>query len=272
MKIFTSNFLKIVAFVTMVIDHFAFYFNYLLNEETYTLLRIIGRISMPIFAFLIVEGFSHTKNLKKYFFRLITFAAITQISLFILDKIIYKYNPQVCYNVSNNLNILFSFAISIISLWCIRNIICKFRDVAKIENRKSINKIVISIFVYAATILAVSILFSIFDFDYEIRAYLLVLLIYIINIFMVMLDKNNIIKNKDALLYFKYILYLVLFIGIFSQITNYTIFANFSLFFIYLYNGKRGRSSKVIKYLFYISFCLQHIILYSISAILYNLV
>lgn len=271
MKIFTSNFLKIVAFVTMIIDHFAFYFNYLLSDEIYTLLRIVGRISMPIFAFLIVEGFSHTKSIKKYFSRLFTFATITQISLFILDKIIYRYNPQVCYNVSYNLNILFSFAMSIISLWCIKNIICKFKDIAKIENKNSITKNIVSIFSYTATILIISTLFVIFDFDYGIRAYLLILFIYLINVFIEMLDKNSIVKNKNVLVFFKYILYLFLFISIFSQVTNYTIFANFSLFFIYLYNGKKGNGGKVAKYLFYISFCLQHIILYSISAILYGL-
>ena len=61
----TSNDLKIVAIITMLIDHIGYYLYPNLNLETYVAFRIIGRISMPIFAFLIVQGFLHTKNIKK---------------------------------------------------------------------------------------------------------------------------------------------------------------------------------------------------------------
>ena len=67
-------FLKIVAIVTMIIDHSGYlikggvsYFNY------------IGRLAFPIFAFQISQGYIHTKNLKKYITRLALFAVISQI-------------------------------------------------------------------------------------------------------------------------------------------------------------------------------------------------
>lgn len=41
--------------------------------------RTIGRIAFPIFAFLIVEGFFHTKSLKKYIMRLSVFALIAEL-------------------------------------------------------------------------------------------------------------------------------------------------------------------------------------------------
>lgn len=66
--------LKIIALTTMIIDHIgAFLF------PQYIIFRVIGRISFPIFAFLIVEGFYHTSDLKKYMMRLASFAIISEV-------------------------------------------------------------------------------------------------------------------------------------------------------------------------------------------------
>ena len=42
-------------------------------------LTCVGRIALPIFAFLIVEGYFHTRDLKKYFVRMLLFAVISEI-------------------------------------------------------------------------------------------------------------------------------------------------------------------------------------------------
>ena len=47
------------------------------------ILRVIGRLSFPIFAFTLNEGYVHTRNLKKYLLRLFCFAVVIQ-GLFIL--------------------------------------------------------------------------------------------------------------------------------------------------------------------------------------------
>jgi hypothetical protein len=70
---FTS---KCIALSTMAIDHIG---AVLLPSPKYLLLRLIGRISFPIFCFLIVEGYYRTKNLKKYILRLFAFALISEI-------------------------------------------------------------------------------------------------------------------------------------------------------------------------------------------------
>ena len=80
----SSNILKIVAIIIMVIDHIAAYMYRDFNQDVYYVLRSIGRIAMPIFAYLLVQGFFYTKNLKKYIFRVFILATITQICLFIL--------------------------------------------------------------------------------------------------------------------------------------------------------------------------------------------
>jgi len=66
--------LKIIACILMAIDHIGV----IIYPES-DLYRIIGRLSFPIFAFLLTEGYIYSKNLKKYFIRLFIFAIIPQI-------------------------------------------------------------------------------------------------------------------------------------------------------------------------------------------------
>lgn len=85
-RILSGSHLKLMAVITMLIDHaalmFAFYLRQPLFGTSYTvyfLLRKVGRLAFPIFCFLLAEGFAHTKNRVKYGLNLLIFAVISEI-------------------------------------------------------------------------------------------------------------------------------------------------------------------------------------------------
>ena len=76
--------LKIIAVLSMVIDHCAYF---LMEHDTplYGVMRCFGRIAFPVFAFLIAEGFAHTRNRARYFITILGFAIISEIPWFLLN-------------------------------------------------------------------------------------------------------------------------------------------------------------------------------------------
>ncbi|MGI6392638.1 MAG: TraX family protein [Candidatus Izemoplasmatales bacterium] len=74
--------LKIIALITMTIDHIGLY---LLPADTilYTICRCIGRVAFPLFSFMVAEGFHHSHNVKKYFLRLFGYCLIIEIGVLI---------------------------------------------------------------------------------------------------------------------------------------------------------------------------------------------
>lgn len=88
MKGVSGSTLKMIAIITMLIDHIgaAVLARLLIigqggqmTYQIYLVLRTIGRIAFPIFCFLLVEGFEHTKDRRKYALRLIGFALISEV-------------------------------------------------------------------------------------------------------------------------------------------------------------------------------------------------
>lgn len=73
-RIIPQEVLKIIACVTMLIDHFgAAIVPYLAIDnmvDVYYTCHIIGRVAFPIYCFLLCEGMRHTKNAGKYILRL----------------------------------------------------------------------------------------------------------------------------------------------------------------------------------------------------------
>ena len=76
--------LKVIAVVSMVIDHCAYF---LMKSDTmqYEVMRCVGRIAFPVFAFLIVEGFLHTRNRMRYLLTLLCFAVVSEVPWYLLN-------------------------------------------------------------------------------------------------------------------------------------------------------------------------------------------
>lgn len=73
--------IKLLALVTMVIDHSAYYLygSRLIGHGLYFAMRTAGRIAFPLYAFLLVNGFEKTSDRGKYLSRLVLFAAVSQL-------------------------------------------------------------------------------------------------------------------------------------------------------------------------------------------------
>ena len=82
-RFLSGSALKVIAVVSMTIDHIAYYIldQQLGMDDTwiYEVMRCIGRLAFPIFAFLIVEGYHHTRHIGKYMLALLVTAIVAEI-------------------------------------------------------------------------------------------------------------------------------------------------------------------------------------------------
>lgn len=113
--------LKIIALVIMLIDHVGAVivqrtmwmpgFDHDFWNLLYMPLRYIGRLAFPIFCFLLVEGYVHTSDIRKYIRRILLFAVVSEIpfNLAITGKV-FDLNYQ---------NVFFELAWGIGAMHCL---------------------------------------------------------------------------------------------------------------------------------------------------------
>jgi hypothetical protein len=137
-----NDLLKLIAIITMVIDHMGYMG--IIPQEHYYLSRTIGRIAFPIFAYYIALGFQRTSNLKKYISRIAGFALISQIP--------YSFfNPELEFHPLH-LNIMFTLLIGLIALLFLERLISSFKEFNSYHHANNL----LSLLVYfILTILAV---------------------------------------------------------------------------------------------------------------------
>lgn len=92
-----------IACFTMILDHI----KYGIPQTDNFITEYLGRISYPLFAFLIVEGYVHTSDLKKYYKRLFIFAIISQIPFMLFRTLVGEWKM---------LNIMFTLLLGLLSI------------------------------------------------------------------------------------------------------------------------------------------------------------
>jgi hypothetical protein len=111
--------LKWIAVATMTVDHVGAIF-----YPNYVVLRIIGRISFPLFSYLAALGIETTRNVKKYFIRLLLFGLVSQVPFYL----------AIGSGIFEHLNIFFTLSFGILfilflekrSLWFVIPILVSF--------------------------------------------------------------------------------------------------------------------------------------------------
>lgn len=97
--------IKIIATVTMLIDHIAAVGEF----PGWEICRMIGRIAFPLYAFMLVQGFIHTRSRVRYLTQLLLLALLTQpIYTYCFNGIWWKWD---------HLNILFTLSAGLCAMW-----------------------------------------------------------------------------------------------------------------------------------------------------------
>lgn len=222
----SNNVLKIIALVSMTIDHVGF----MLFPQV-EFLRIIGRLAMPIFAYMIAEGCFYTKNKLKHFLLIFILGVLSQIVFFISNK-----------SLEMSILIVFSISIGLIYLYQLALDTKKWYYFALLI-------IAIGVSAWLNYGLPKLITKYRFSFDYGFFAMILPLLVYMF-------------KEKWQKL-------IALAVGLFpiAFFTPWLIqwFSYLALPILAFYNGEKGKLN--IKYLFYVYYPLHLVVLYGISLI-----
>ena len=211
--------LKLIAVISMLFDHTG----YLIFGKA-SFLNYIGRLALPIFAFQIAEGYTHTKNLKKYILRLFIFALISQIPFQIFNTIFFDRFM---------INVMFTLCFGLLSI----TIFDKYN--------KFLGILITALLAFIAEKLS---------FDYGAYGVIIILLFFIF--------KNNLyLKGATFILatFAHYFLAVIPYgidtcIRVFTTINPIPIYAIctcVAILPILLYNGKKGRNIKYFLYLFY---------------------
>lgn len=229
--------LKLIAIITMFIDHLAaVYLERVLAAEgigvylddgadmpglawVYLVMRLIGRIAFPIFVFLLVEGFLHTRNRWRYLGRLCVFALISEIPF---DMAFNLTDEQVFSGKLlefSGQNVFFTLAIGLLVIIVL--------ELVWTKSEKKLSRLFLSLVVIAAG-MALAVLLRT---DYDWAGVLAIVIMWCF---------------KDKRMFSAGLMCLMLTVTNFLESTAF-----FALLPIAKYNGTRGMKQKYVFYVFY---------------------
>ena len=241
--------LKIIAIVTMFIDHVG---ATIVQRELYNgysvmaigiIMRLIGRLAFPIFCFLLVEGFLHTSNIKKYATRLFLFALFSEIPFdFAFYKAFFAWEHQ---------NVFFTLFIGILVMFGVDFVRKKYKE------NKSLRTLLVSLVIVVGMVVA-----ELIKCDYASLGILVILVLYLFHdlksigsvlvctIFIAYCISPAIAMYNELEIYgfratnlYGYVCYMLI-----SVLQAY---ASLAFIPIHFYNGEKGLSLKYFFYAFY---------------------
>lgn len=236
--------LKLIALIFMILDHVYSYLNaplhgYQSGATWPQWIPVITRFVSPLFLYLMIEGFYHTRSRRKYLIRLFTAALIMWSGNIAINLLFHNVNVLTGkYSFSSLIeghNIFLTLAVMFIIIWCLDNIK---------QHKHMVLSIILAIFMAALSLIL------------EGGIYLLPIAVIVwffygkkslqctgIGIYCVALLIKALVShytgNTGTSLYVdlcfdnEWAMFLV-------------------IFFILLYNGERGRNTKFTKYMFYV--------------------
>lgn len=222
-----NNQLKIIACISMLIDHAG-----LALFPDIELFRIIGRIALPIFAYMIAEGCAHTRNRKKYLGTILTMGIVFQLVYYFFLDDIYQ-------------GILITFSLSIITIFALDGIFGKAAVRYKLTMLLPLAAVVVFGIVFPELYGDKG-----FAIDYGLWGLLLPVIIYF--------APGKIWKIIVTAV-------LLISMSLFDDPLQWWALLTIPLFI--LYNGKRGKAK--MKYFFYIFYPLHLVLIYAISFLMY---
>ena len=244
----SGNVIKILAAIFMAIDHIGLVF-----WPQNMVLFALGRLSMPLFAFMIAEGAHYTKNKLKYIALIFLLGSCCQVVLYIVEQSFY-------------LGILITFSISIATIYSLQY----FKK--KLFSGKAIEKIC-SLLIFVGCIVLSFFLNEWFEIDYGFWGCMLPVFASILRIDNLSYKGDGWWNRQSKLLNGVPINLLTFSIGLIllcvfcrDKIGIIQFYSLLSLPILFLYSGRRGKLK--LKYFFYVFYPVHLAIIYGISMLI----
>lgn len=231
--------LKIIACILMAIDHIGYH----LFPNVLTL-RIIGRLSMPIFAFFIAEGCYYTKNKLKHFL------------LILISGLLFLFGVKIFADFWY-FNIFLIFSISILLIYLMQ----KLKEYS-LKNNNKVIKCILSTILFSAICVGVYFVYEEIAFEYGYSVMMLPVFISLVDLKKYI--NHNSIKYIDNLFVRIAIMAVMMVPTCFDRaMTSIQFYSYFSLILLLMYNGKVG--IKKLKYAFYLFYPVHIMLIYAVK-------